>query len=59
MSVKFGLEQQGHIDTIERILNDLGSNEYAWAKIWKEIGWDANTACYYYVKYLREKITSL
>lgn len=59
MNVKFGLEQQGHIQTIERILDEYGVNEYAWNKIGKEIGWDANTACYFYVKYLRKKSKSV
>ena len=31
--IKFGLEQQNHIETIEKILSDLGSNEYAWQKL--------------------------
>jgi len=57
--IKFGLEQQGHIETIERILDDLGSNEYSWQKIGKEIGWCPNTACYYYVSYLRKKLIGI
>ena len=56
MSIKFGLEQQGHIETIERMLEDLGSNEYSWKKIGKEIGWCPETACYHYVWYLRTKV---
>ena len=55
VKIKFGLEQQNHIETIESILSDLGSNEYSWQKIGKEIGWDSNTACYHYVRYLHEK----
>lgn len=53
LTVKFGLEQQGHIPTIERILNELGSNEYAWQTIGKEIGWCHKTAAYWYIDYLR------
>jgi hypothetical protein len=56
LKIAFGLEQQGHIPTIERILADLGSNEYAWDKIGKEIGWCPKTACYHYVKYLQDKL---
>lgn len=53
LAVKFGLEQQGCIETIERILDDLGSNEHSWEKIGKEIGWCPRAACNYYVTYLR------
>ena len=53
--LKFGLEQQNHIETIGKILNDLGSNEYSWEKIGKEIGWCPKTACFHYITYLREK----
>lgn len=58
IKVSFGLERQGHIETIERILNQLGSNEYAWEKIGKEIGWCANTAAHHYIKYLQNKIST-
>lgn len=53
--VAFGLEQQGHIQTIENILDEFGSNEFAWNKIGKTIGWCPKTACYHYVNYLRNK----
>jgi hypothetical protein len=56
VTMKFGLVQQGHIKTIETILDDWGSNEHSWKLIGKEIGWDAPTACYHYVKYLRKKL---
>lgn len=59
LKIAFGLEQQGHIPTIERILGELGSNDYAWEKIGKEIGWCHKTACQYYVKYLQNKIKAL
>ncbi len=58
LKMSFGLEQQGHISTIEKIIDDLGCNEYAWEKIGKEIGWCPNTASHHYIKYLREKINS-
>ncbi len=54
LKIKFGLEQQGHIPTIERMLDATGSNEYTWKKIGEEINWCPNTAAYYYIKYLRE-----
>jgi len=50
--IKFGLEKQGHIPTIERLLNETGSNEYTWQKIGKEIGWCHTTAAYWYISYL-------
>ena len=54
--IVFGLEQQGHIPTIERILDEFGSSsEYVWEKIGKEIGWCPQTAAYYYIDYLRKK----
>ena len=58
VKIVFGLEQQKHIETIERILSELGSNEYAWEKIGKEIGWCPKTACYHYVSYLRKLVFS-
>ena len=58
MAAKFGLAQQGRIETIKKVLNELGSNEYAWQKIGKEIGWDPMVSCYQYVKYLRENDVS-
>jgi len=55
--IKFGLEQQGHIQTIEKMLNEFGSakSEYIWEKIGKEIGWCPRTASLYYLEYLRNK----
>jgi hypothetical protein len=38
LTIKFGLEQQGHIETIEEILDDFGSNDYSWQKIADKIG---------------------
>jgi ABC-type Zn uptake system ZnuABC Zn-binding protein ZnuA len=37
MKIVFGLEAQGHIPTIEKILNEFGSNEYAWEKSVKKL----------------------
>jgi hypothetical protein len=55
MKIVFGLEAQGHIPTIEKILDEFGSNEFSWEKIGKEINWCPKTACYHYVTYLRKK----
>jgi hypothetical protein len=55
VKIKFGLVRQGHIETIEKIINELGSTPYAWEKIGEEIGWDPFTACSHYVTYLRKK----
>jgi hypothetical protein len=57
VKIKFGLEQQGHIDTIEKMLDEFGSatSEYIWEKIGKEIGWCHKTAAFYYIEYLRSK----
>ena len=56
LKVLFGLEQQGHIATIEKILNEFGSatSEYVWEKIGKEIGWCPNAAARRYIEYLRD-----
>ena len=56
LQIKFGLEQQGHIETIEAILDDLGSNDYSWEKIAKQIGWCKNAARDHYIMYLRERV---
>jgi hypothetical protein len=55
LKIVFGLEAQGHIPIIEKILDEIGSNEYAWEKIGKEIGWCPQTAAYHYISYLRRK----
>jgi len=57
IKVQFGLEQQGHIPTIEKMLNEFGSarSEYIWQRIGQAIGWDYKTAAFYYVEYLRSK----
>jgi len=54
----FGLEAQGHIDTIERILNEHNwSNDWIWSLIGKEIGWAPSTACAFYVTHLRDQLS--
>lgn len=63
--VQFGLKQQGHIDTIERILNkwndfpegcEYKSNmiysKHVWEEIGREIGWCPLTAALHYFSYL-------
>ena len=56
LTIKFGLEQQGHIEAIENILDDLGSNDYSWDKIAKEIGWCSKAARNHYINYLKEQV---
>lgn len=55
MKVKFGLEAQGHIPTIERILSELGTSNESWTIIGKKIGWHPLTACAHYLRYVLEK----
>lgn len=56
VKVVFGLEQQGHIDVIEKIIKEHGNSVWVWKeKIAPEIGWDAFTACTYYLDYILEK----
>lgn len=67
LKITFGLEAQGHIPTIERMIQehnapsdvnpdgeDISHSEHLWDKIAKEIGWDAKTAMAYYIQYLRK-----
>lgn len=60
LKITFGLEQQGHIPTIEKMLDEFGSarSEYVWEKIGKEIGWCHKTAAFWYCEYLRGKLKS-
>lgn len=55
LTVQFGLEQQGHIPTIEKMLDEFGSarSEYVWQRIGQAIGWDYKTAAFWYIEYLR------
>lgn len=55
--MKFGLEQQGHIPTIEKMIKEFGNStsSHLWENIGKEIGWDGTTAAYHYIEYLRKK----
>ena len=55
MKIAFGLEAQGHIPTIDKMLD--GTND--WDTIAKEIGWVTETAMRCYILYLREQIKSL
>lgn len=55
VKIKFGLIQQGHIETIESMLAKTGNNEYTWIEIGNKIGWCPKTACYHYIDYLKEK----
>ncbi len=62
MAIKFGLEQQGHIETIEKMATEwesLGAGIQSisfWERVGIEIGWDAFTACAWYCRYLRKQI---
>jgi hypothetical protein len=57
--MKFGLEQQGHIPTIERMASEWGKGALHslpfWEKIGKEIGWDGFSACAWYCEYLNKQ----
>lgn len=52
MGMKFGLEQQGHIETIESMLDQYKSRE----EIESAIGWAGGAANEYYIRYLRKKV---
>lgn len=69
-NVVFGLEAQGHIPTIEKIIKessgvivfkgkqefvDMTYDKTTWEKIGKEIGWCAFTAALSYFEYLSDK----
>lgn len=69
IKVCFGLEAQGRIPTIERMISeysavneintkgeDLSHSEYLWEKIAKEIGWCKETAMLHYIRHLRVEI---
>lgn len=73
IKVVFGLEQQGHIPTIEAIIkrwNDSYKDQFpdekpinmmyskhVWDEIGRKIGWCSFTAALYYFEYLSEKTT--
>lgn len=46
--VLFGLEAQGHIPTIKKMIEEKAD----WTEIGKQIGWDGETARKYYERYL-------
>lgn len=46
-TVKFGLRQQGHVPTVERMLRERKT----WAEIGEAIGWDGNTAAEWYYRF--------
>lgn len=61
--IKFGLEQQGHIETIERELErwnkdcekDMIYCKYVWDDIGQKIGWCPMTAALHYFEYLNKQ----
>ncbi len=59
LTIAVGLQQQGHIPTIEKILDEMGSTTLAWERIGKEINWVPQAACRDYVDYLREQIKKI
>lgn len=52
VKVKFGLEQQGHISTIEEMLD----RHCSWGEINKAIGWAGDAASKSYIRYLRRRV---
>ena len=54
--VRFGLEQQGHISTIEAMLEEFGNHEDSWKRIGEKIGWEYKTAMCWYIGYLKDEI---
>lgn len=69
LKVVFGLEAQGHIPTIESIINKWNESyknhypdeplnmiysKHVWEEIGKKIGWCPFTACLNYFEYLEE-----
>lgn len=49
VTVCFGIEAQGHIPTIERMLREGA----AWSEISQAIGWDRDAAAQHYLWYLQ------
>jgi len=70
VKIAFGLEAQGHIPTIEAIIERWNNvkidtypdekvnmiySKHVWEEIGRTIGWDSFTACLYYFEYLENK----
>jgi C4-type Zn-finger protein len=70
LKVVFGLEAQGHIPTIEAIIEEKQKSmdehfpdedinviyaKYVWEEIGKKIGWCSFSACLKYFEYLENK----
>lgn len=54
LKVKFGLEQQGHLELIESKFKkypDFKYNQMIWTDIGEEIGWDSLTAALWYFQF--------
>ncbi len=69
INIQFGLAAQGHISTIEKMIEeyskpqegnakgfDLSQSSHLWDKIAKEIGWCKETAMLHYISYLRMQV---
>lgn len=52
VKILFGLQAQGHIPTVERMVTEGAT----WAEIGKAIGWDGQTAMRHYSWYLAKKL---
>jgi hypothetical protein len=55
LTIKFGLEQQGHISIIEEMIARQGNNYHTWKEIAAQIAWEPLTACIHYNHYLDKK----
>lgn len=70
VKIVFGLEAQGHIPTIEAIIERWNNvklesypdesvnmiySKHVWEEIGRTIGWCPFTACLYYFEYLEDK----
>lgn len=53
--VKFGLQAQGHIETIFRMLEEFGNNALGWSRIGAAIHWEPATAARHFISYLLRK----
>jgi len=54
--VKFGLQAQGHIQTILTMLQQYGNGRLGWSRIGEAISWDAHTACRHFLSYLLKQV---
>lgn len=55
VQIRFGLEQQGHLPLIEKMLD----SNHDWGSINKAIGWAGDAACEHYIRIVRRKIKEI